>query len=337
MMDELTVLSRLREDLPPADDEVLARARGQLLARVAGRKPATGTQPRRRRRLTLGLAVAVAAGLLLAGPVGLDVLAPDGRSLGATAEAASLLQRAAINARDPVIGPAQYLKVTSRGVHISITQLPDRRGLHYYTSDLMETWIPADPSRPWVLRRTTEPYRFPSAADERVLRAEGAVSPRSVELLRARDGAFYGPVQGSWQTPTRQFLAGLPRDPDGLLRRIYRDSRGQGPSRDGEALVFIADVLRSGIVPADLRAALFRAATSIPGVGVVEGRANLDGRKGVAVGRYERENGIRQEIIFDPDSGEVIGEREVNVSGDELPKDLLSSTSVQTRVVKETP
>jgi hypothetical protein len=58
------------------------------------------------------------------------------------------------------------------------------------------------------------------------------------------------------------------------------------------------------------RAALFRAATKIPGVDVVEGRADLDGRKGVAVGRYEPENGTRQEVIFDPDSSEVIGERE---------------------------
>jgi hypothetical protein len=337
-VDELTLLARLREDPPPAGDEVLAQARGRLLERAAGREPVPRTMARPRRRLALAMgAVAIAAGLLVAGPVGLDVLAPDGRSLGATAEAANLLHRAAIRSRDPVIGPSQYLKVTSRGVHISITELSDRRRVHYYTSDLMEIWIPGDPSRPWVLRRTTEPYRFPSAADERALRAEGALSPRSVELLRARDGAFYGPVQGSWQTPTRQFLAGLPRDHDDLLRRIYRDSEGQGPSKDGEALVYIADVLRSGIVPADLRAALFRAATSIPGVGVVEGRANLDGRRGVAVGRYERENGTRQELIFDPDSGEVIGEREVNVSSAELPKDMLSATSVRTRVVNDAP
>jgi hypothetical protein len=206
-MDELTLLSRLREDLPPARDEVLAQARGRLLERAAERKPVAGPRPRRRRRLALGLAVvAVAAGLVVAGPVGLDVLAPDGRSLGATAEAASLLGRAAINARDPVVGPTQYLKVTSRGVHLGIGQLADGRDVRYYASDLSELWIPAEPSRPWVLRRTTQPYRFLSAEDERALRAEGQV-PRSVELLRATDGAFYGPVQGSWQTPTRQFLA----------------------------------------------------------------------------------------------------------------------------------
>ena len=335
-MDELAFLSRLRADSPPAGEDVLASARGQPLERAGGPRPTAGTPARRRRRLALALGAVVAASLLAA-PIGLDIVAPDGRSLGATAEAAGLLNRAAINARDPVIGPAQYLKVTSRGVHMSVTELADRRRAHYYESDLMEIWIPGDPSRPWVLRRTTEPYRFPSAADERALRAAGALSSRRVELLRARDGAFYGPVQGSWQTPTRQFLAELPHDPDRLLRRVYRDSTGQGPSPDGEALVYVADVLRSGIVPADLRAALFRAATRIPGVGVVENRANLDGRRGVAVGRDEPEDGTRQEIIFDPDSGEVIGEREVNVSAAELPKGMLSSTSVRTRVVDEAP
>ncbi|HEU4899799.1 MAG TPA: CU044_5270 family protein [Actinomycetota bacterium] len=336
-MDELAFLSRLRADSPPAGEDVLASARGQLLERAGGPRPTAGTPARRRRRLALALGAVVVAAGLLAAPIGLDIVAPDGRSLGATAEAAGLLNRAAINARDPVIGPAQYLKVTSRGVHMSVTELADRRRAHYYESDLMEIWIPGDPSRPWVLRRTTEPYRFPSAADERALRAAGALSSRRVELLRARDGAFYGPVQGSWQTPTRQFLAELPHDPDRLLRRVYRDSTGQGPSPDGEALVYVADVLRSGIVPADLRAALFRAATRIPGVGVVENRANLDGRRGVAVGRDEPEDGTRQEIIFDPDSGEVIGEREVNVSAAELPKGMLSSTSVRTRVVDEAP
>jgi hypothetical protein len=177
-MDELTLLSRLRENPPPAGDDVLPRARGQLLERAAGRKPAARTQPRRRHRLAADLgAVAGAAGLLLAAPIGLDILAPDGRSLGATAEAASLLNRAAINARDPVIGPAQYLKVTSRGVHINITELADRRRVHYYTSDLIEVWIPTDPSRPWVLRRTTEPHPFPSAAEERALRLKAPSAP----------------------------------------------------------------------------------------------------------------------------------------------------------------
>lgn len=56
---------------------------------------------------------------------------------------------------------------------------------------------------------------------------------------------------------------------------------------DGEALVYIADVLRGGFVPGELWASLFRAATRIPGVTVTDRRANLDGRTGIAVARSQ--------------------------------------------------
>ena len=75
-------------------------------------------------------------------------------------------------------------------------------------------------------------------------------------------------------------------------------------------MVFIADLLRTGLVPADLRAALYKAAAMIPGVTIMEGQANLDGRTGVAIGRTEGTL-MRQEIIIDPKTGQVIGERQV--------------------------
>jgi hypothetical protein len=121
---------------------------------------------------------------------------------------------------------------------------------------------------------------------------------------------------------------------------VYGSGAGEdhdaGPSRDGEALVLIADVLRSGIVPGDLRAALFRAAALIPGVEVVDRQANLNGEVGVAVGRYEPNSGDRQEIIFNPETGMVIGEREVRVDpGHPLSPagSLISWTAVTTDVV----
>ncbi len=69
--------------------------------------------------------------------------------------------------------------------------------------------------------------------------------------------------------------------------------------------------LRGGYVPADLRAALFEAATQLPGVDVVEGPVDLDGHVGIAVGRAEPANHIRQELVFEETTGQVIGEREV--------------------------
>jgi hypothetical protein len=51
-------------------------------------------------------------------------------------------------------------------------------------------------------------------------------------------------------------------------------------------------------------------------VQVIDQEATLDGRTGVALGRLDTVNGTRQEIIVDPDSGQVIGEREVVPNGD---------------------
>jgi len=43
---------------------------------------------------------------------------------------------------------------------------------------------------------------------------------------------------------------------------------------DGEVIVYVADVLRSGLVPADLRAALFQVLKAVPGVDVSETRVS---------------------------------------------------------------
>ena len=143
-------------------------------------------------------------------------------------------------------------------------------------------------------------YPRPSSTpSQRTTFSEQNIQPYP-ELLRARNGAFYG--SSGWWIATD--LSKLPRDPYRLLNSIYKQTVGQGQSVDGEALVFIADLLRTGVVPADLRAALYKAAAMIPGVTVTEGQANLDGRTGVAIGRLEEGPAkTRQELIIDPGTG----------------------------------
>lgn len=60
------------------------------------------------------------------------------------------------------------------------------------------------------------------------------------------------------------------------------------------------------------RAALLDALSRVPGVTATGNVANLDGVTGVAIGRSEPVRaGQRQEIIIDPNTGLVIGERTV--------------------------
>lgn len=308
-MNEITALATLRPSGPdgdPAAVAAIARARAQLVDRATGRAGQSSRHagPGRRRLVAVGAVVLLAA----AGGLVVDSLTLDNRPVGASAEAASLLHQAAdraIGASDPAVGPDEYLHVTTVAVYSGGTL--DARWLDTYTDEL---FVPGDPANDWVLRRSPRvPYRP----------VDAEIAGRGVPLMegfteRARDGAFFGqPPVGGWQSPTPDFLASLPREPDRLLDRIYDDSAGSGPSPDGEALVYIADVLRSGIVPGELRAALFRAAALIPGVELTDRQANLNGQTGVAVGRYEAAQGSRQEIIFDPDTGMLIGEREVLV------------------------
>ena len=118
-------------------------------------------------------------------------------------------------------------------------------------------------------------------------------------VLRGANGAFYGPgTESSFPSPA--IWTPCPRDPRLLLEDIYQKTDGKGQSVDGEALVFIADLLRTGVVPGELRAALYKAAALIPGVTVTDEQATLDGRKGIAIGRVEDFSHFRHDIIIDP-------------------------------------
>jgi len=129
--------------------------------------------------------------------------------------------------------------------------------------------------------------------------------------------------------------------PPGTLRWgfIYDRTKGAGKSPEAEAFVTIADGLRTGVVPADLRAALYKAAALIPGVTVGDRQATVDGRTGIAIGIAAADGGTRRDIIIDPTSGLVIGEQDVLLKDyPGAPAGTVSTwTSVKTSVVNAAP
>ncbi|MBL7488992.1 CU044_5270 family protein [Frankia sp. AgB1.9] len=345
---------RVPADRVPADrvraDGVLAD--GAVAAPTTGPDAGPGRAARHRRRLRPRvttrrvIAVAVAAVVVAAGLFTLDTVTVGGRA-DATAEASTLLRQAAsvVAAKpDPPVGPTQYREITTRASYGSSTTGTDGREVTWLVESVTRLWIPGDPTKPWIMQQggPTAIHWF-NPADETWAKANGLGGQSSVPYLtRAVGGEFNGPILDiqAWQAPTPGFLSRLPRDPDKLLARIYHDSEGEGRSKDGEALVFIADVMRCGFVPADLRAAFFRAATGIPGVTVTDHAANLAGRTGVAVGRDEGGD-TRQEMIFDPATGQFIGEREVVLNADYIPGvpvgTAISYTAVSSEVVDSAP
>ncbi|TDW39688.1 hypothetical protein EDF52_12014 [Curtobacterium sp. PhB42] len=309
-MDELTRLRSVRNDVEPASPETLARGRDILLTHIAaaGERPgATSPRSTTTRRIGwFGTGSLVAAGVAAALVAG-NVLGVAGLHGGADPAAAAVLNAAAletVKTSDPAVGTGQYLEVATHAAYAYVSNADDGSRRVYLSSQNGQMYVPSDTDDEWVwVRDAQRPIKMfgPESA-----RAAAEANPAPAEYLRAAGGAFYD--SPAVVSPT--MLSDLPRDPQALLDRIRAVTKGQGNSPDSEALVWIADTLRSGIVPADLRAAMFRAAALIPDIEITDRAANLDGRTGIAIGHTFREGDV-QEIVIDPDTGRLIGEREV--------------------------
>lgn len=78
---------------------------------------------------------------------------------------------------------------------------------------------------------------------------------------------------------------------------------------------------------------------TLRGVRIVDDAATLDGRTGIAIGRHEANWMTRQDIIIDPDTGLLIGERRVLTfpQGGMPAGTTISWTAVTTTVAQSVP
>ncbi len=291
--------------------------------------------PRRRTRVARRAGWTIAAAAAAATAIALLPVLPGSSTIdGASPAAAAVLDKAAtLTSLDPPASGRQYYRIQSIGSSMSTFaqgQSPQNASW-YRTFGTRVSYVAVDGTRPtfWVDRITKKPERV---AGPVIDSASPPVGTETVETI----GIAPNVVPGSWQTPNPAWLAALPRDEHALRERMYADAAGHGPSPDGEVVVLAADVLRSGLVPADLRRVLFRVLRTVPGVGVTSEAVTLDGRHGVGIGRTEPVNGLRQELVFDPATGQLIGERDVvasNEAGIGIPVGTMLSATAVTRTV----
>jgi hypothetical protein len=79
------------------------------------------------------------------------------------------------------------------------------------------------------------------------------------------------------------------------------------------AFVCAVDALRTGRIPADLRAALYRALLLVPGIEVTDTRDPQDGTRRIVLAC---DDGARHNAIFiDPANGQFAGERRILTRG----------------------
>ncbi|MFE4837564.1 CU044_5270 family protein [Arthrobacter sp. NPDC056691] len=351
-MDDLQLLREMRSDVGSAPPATLARGREKLMAKIGQSSTAEETRPkatdtpiRFRRRF---LFASAAAALIVGGIVVADVVRPG--APGATAEAAEVLNNAAavsLHASDAVVGAGQYLKIETKELTGGGAQTTDGREVNWQETTGGKVYIPANREGEWVWNREPRVPLESSTDEAKALAAEMAErdshrpagQPSSVGIVRAPGGAFYGNEPAAIIGTPLKDAGNLPKDPRALLDLVYERTKGAGKTPDSEAFVTIADGLRTGAVPAELRAALYKAAALIPGVTLSDRQATVDGRTGTAIGIPSPDGAARTDIIIDPASGLVIGEQSV------LLKDypgspagtVTSWSSVRTSVVNSAP
>ncbi|MGW3725937.1 CU044_5270 family protein [Streptomyces sp. NPDC000851] len=128
-------------------------------------------------------------------------------------------------------------------------------------------------------------------------------------------------------------LQTLPTDPDKMYDWLNSMSQGSN-SKEEANFVLVGDLARESLMPPAQAAALYRAAAKIPNVFVIDDAVDAAGRHGVAVARVD--DGERVELIFDKETKEFLGEREVAV--EDLPSgfekgDVTGRTAILERTV----
>ncbi|MFE2051535.1 CU044_5270 family protein [Streptomyces sp. NPDC059459] len=231
---------------------------------------------------------------------------------GSTARLASTVERiaaAASTGKTPEPGPGQYIYTKSKVSYLSVSHTDsDKSRTWVQPSHIRETWKTPDGKQGWL--------------DEPGYQPEGGVSLDS-------------DVESTVNGPSYSYLKTLPTDPDALLKKIYKETEGQGNSPDQEAFATVGDLLKEQLAPAELNAALYRAAAKIPGVVVVDGAQDAAGREGIALAHVDRRSGDRTEWIFDRRTYTYLGSRAVQVvrTDDVEPGTVLERTAVLERAV----
>lgn len=166
---------------------------------------------------------------------------------------------------------------------------------------IQERWVAPDGSG--RVRSQFNEITFPTAEDEEAWRAAGSPSlqPRggTVDELRESGDLAY------------EDFSDLPVDTDLLFAVIEERAGTAGPGKDAEMFIVIGDLLRFTGPSPDLRASLFRVASRIPGIEVVQQAEDPEGRVGIGMAlTYDDGNGslVRVNRVFDQQTTHLLGE-----------------------------
>ncbi|NYE37288.1 hypothetical protein F4692_002421 [Nocardioides cavernae] len=176
-----------------------------------------------------------------------------------------------------------------------------------------ETWLGQDPG--------------PFGWQDDVIREHGQDWP-----IESGGASVAGPTR-----PTYAWLDALPTDPDALLDTLARSaSPVDGQTQDQAVFDLIGTLVLEQLVPPRTAAALYRAATRIPGVDVDRRATDALGRAGIGISRADERFGTRTTWVLDESTSTLLGARWYVTHADGSPDTLFGATAVLETAVVDT-
>lgn len=275
-------------NLSPTAEPVLEQRIEQILALPQTDAPLVETAgpPRRRPGWLLGLGLIGALVLVISA-----LNAPPSRQYLAQNpgdRARQLLHAAALNELEPAPGANDYWHY--RGQSIESASMDVYPPVSYLMAVDRTNYFPADPTQPSCFQITTEVVEVLSGSMPMTGPEPPTINCVPADLVRT-------------QLPT------VPSDPAQLHDYFYQDATGEDGVDADRAFHRAAGLLASGFLPAPQRAAVFEFLAGLHGLEVIDPETTVGERTGISIGRPDYHSDDQSLLIFDPDSGELIGAR----------------------------
>lgn len=297
-MREAELLREIVSEAAPPTADAYVRARGALLERIAAAE-----RPLRTRRRWLfpaagvaAIGAAIAAVLLTIGP------------RAETASATSVLRDAAAAARaqepPPTLAPGRYMYTRSENAYLVTAVGGDGEDFSALVAATREVWLDRSGTG-WLYERSAPPVFLGEHDRERWIAAGRPHLGGSLTDMALENDGPEAPM----------YSLDLPADPDALWDRLQADAQGKGHGLYAEMFVLVGNALRETLTTPTQRAALYEVAARIPGVELVGGVTDHQGRPGIAVAMRDEQAGVRSALIFDPGTGALLGEEQITLAG----------------------
>jgi hypothetical protein len=291
------------------------------------------------RRTTLGTGLVAGAVIAIVLAVVLVGRGPDATST-AMGDPLARAARAALN--QPSLFPKdnQYFFVRTEGTEPTGMSTKSGRSINGVETLITDRWQSAD--RTSLQRTRILALHFDSAEDAAYWQAHGGkeiqVGATQSDSIPASGRYFIDIGRGEL---TRAQVLALPSNPNALYARlvpsrsrIAKILRHASPSARAQvaklkaeygsldnylaytAFNAITSSFEQSPMPPTLRSAMYGALALIPGVKSIGLDRDLVGRRGNAIEFTDRFRGIRTELIFDPDTSALLGERQTAIGKD---------------------